>query len=314
MERRQVWKRIKRRKTLYLFLVPAVVAVFIFNYLPMLGIVIAFQDYTVSKGFLSSPFVGFKHFAAMFDNPDFYDSLKNTLGINVFAILIGFPMPILMALMVNELKEGRFKKTVQSITYLPHFISWVIIGGIVYRLLDQDTGIVNVIMTSVFGGEAVAFMREPHYFWGIAIGSAIWKEIGWNSIIYLAAITAIDQQLYEAAIVDGAGRLKRIWHITLPGIAPTIIVLFILTTGSIVSVNFSVGGTMTPNFETLFNLRNAMVSSASDNLDILVYKIGVQYAHYSYASAIGLFQSVVALVLIIFSNRMSKKVNGYGLY
>ncbi|MCU6733273.1 ABC transporter permease [Diplocloster agilis] len=304
------WKAIKKHKALYWFLVPAVISAFIFNYLPMIGVIMSFQDYNPVQGFFGSPFVGLKHFQDFFSNPDFYRALSNTLGINFLMIVIGFPMPIIFALMLNELRTGPFKRVTQTITYLPHFLSWVVVAGIAYRLFSQDTGVVNMLI-SLFGREKVAFFRESRYFWGLLVGISIWKDLGWNSIIYLAALAGVDGNLYEAAMIDGAGRWKRLLYVTLPCIAPTIGIMLVLQIGALVSSTGS--GSWAVSFDAVFNLQNALVAEKSTTLDIFVYQQGIQYNRVSLAAAVGLVQSVVSLILVVFANKLSKRLSGNGV-
>lgn len=293
---------IRKQKVLLLFLVPAVVTVTVFNYTPMFGLVMAVQNYKVANGFFGSEFVGFAHFVRFLKDPAFFLALKNTLGINVLAILFGFPAPIVLALLLDSLRSRWFKRFTQTITYLPHFISWVIVASLVYRMLDPETGMVNFLINAV-GGESIPFMREPRYFWGVLVLTLVWKEIGWNSIIYLAAISGIDPQLYDAAKVDGAGRMRCIRHITLPSIAPTIALMFVLGLGSLVHVSF----------DAVFNLMNPLVYKSADVIDTYVYRVGIQMTKYSYATAIGLAQSVISVVLVVFGFRLAKRFNAYSI-
>ncbi len=294
----ELWRRFKKQRILFLFLVPALVTMLIFSYAPMLGLVMAFQNFKVALGFGGSPFVGLENFKAFLTAPDFFNALKNTVGISVISIVFGFPAPIFLAILIDELPGGRFKKISQTVTYLPHFISWVIIATLVYRLLDVESGIVNLIVTQC-GFEPVAFMKEKSLFWPILIFVSIWKEIGWNSIIYLATIANIDPGLYDAARVDGAGRLKRIIHITLPSLAPIASLMFILNLGTLFRVSF----------DAVFNLMNPMVMVSADVIDTFVYRMGIRMGRYSYATAVGLAQSVVTFVLVFFGYRYSKLLN-----
>ncbi len=300
-------KKIKKYRTMYVFLIPAVALTIIFSYTPMIGVIMAFQNYNPIKGFFGSEFVGVKHFIEFLNDSAFYSALKNTLGINLLMIIIGFPLPIVFALMINEIKDGSFKRITQSISYLPHFISWVVIAGMAYRLLEEDFGSINLLI-NFLGGEKVAFFREADYFWGILVTLAIWKELGWNAIIYLAALSGIDSQIYEAATVDGAGRFKKLIHITLPGIRPTISLMFILTIGSLAT---SVGGT---GLEAIMNLQNAMVSKSSTTIDYYIYFQGLKMNRMSFAAAIGLSQSIIALGLVFATNSFNRKKKGYGAF
>lgn len=305
----KIWKQ----KTLFIFLLPAIVFTLVFNYRPMYGVIMAFQKYDIFKGLSGSEFIGLENFRDFLKEPDFYNALKNTLGINLISLALAFPLPILFAILINEISGDRFKKVAQSITYLPHFISWVVIAGLFYKMLDQDSGIINIIMEKL-GMERVGFFRESSYFWGIMIFAVIWKEVGWNSILYLSAIMGIDTQLYEAAEVDGANRFEKIWYITIPSITPTIILLFIMTLGTFVSAGGGAGGTMAPTFEALLAFRNPMVSTSSDVIDVYSYISGIQQGYYSYAAAIGLTQSVASLIIIFGSNKLIKKLSGHSLF
>lgn len=300
-------KKIKKYRTMYVFLIPAVALTIVFSYTPMIGVIMAFQNYNPIKGFFGSEFVGIKHFVEFFNDTAFYSALKNTLGINILMIIIGFPLPIVFALMINEIKDGFFKRITQSISYLPHFISWVVIAGMAYRLLEEDFGSINLLI-DFLEGEKVAFFREADYFWGILVTLAIWKELGWNAIIYLAALSGIDSQIYEAATVDGAGRFKKLIHITLPGIRPTISLMFILTIGSLAT---SVGGT---GLEAIMNLQNAMVSKSSTTIDYYIYFQGLKMNRMSFAAAVGLSQSIIALVLVFATNSFNRMKKGYGAF
>ncbi|MFD2328523.1 ABC transporter permease [Cohnella sp. GCM10020058] len=288
-----------RQRVLFLFLLPGAAAVLVFSYAPMAGLVMAFQDYRVSDGFLRGEFVGLDQFRAFLTDPDFYAALRNTLAISGLTLLIGFPAPVALALMIDAVASSRFRKVVQSVTYLPHFITWVFIASLVYRLLDTESGIVNLALVKL-GFEPVSFMQSPGYFWFILVLASVWKSIGWNSIIYLAAISGIDPELHNAGMVDGASRFQRMMYITLPSIVPTIALMFVLSLGSLVSVNF----------EAVFNLMNGFVQEKADVIDTFVYRNGVQMIKFSYATAIGLTQSVIASILVFAGFKFSNKMNG----
>ncbi len=294
-------KLIAKHKTLYLlFLLPALITAILFQYRPMVGVVMAFQDFDISSGsYLASPFIGLENFRTFLANPRFYQALKNTLGLGLYSLALVFPLPIIFALLLNEVRSTGVKRTVQTITYLPHFLSWVVVATMVYRILDPGTGIVNQIRL-IFGAEALPFMREPKFFWHITIFASIWKEIGWSAIIYIAAIASIDPQLYEAALIDGAGRFRRMLSITLPSIASTIALMFILKISSIVSS----GGL----FDAVFNLSNPMVNERSYTLEMYAYYEGIMSAKYSYATAITLTQSLVGLIVVITANKIYKSI------
>jgi putative aldouronate transport system permease protein len=303
-KRRKLWNKIKAQKYLQVMALLGVLWMIIFNYIPMLGIIIAFKRYNIAKPIMDAPWVGLMHFRAFLQDDNLLLVLKNTLGISFLRLIIGFPLPIIFALFLNELNNVRFKKSVQTISYLPHFLSWVVLGGILYTWL-ADVGIINDILLKLgLISERVNFMAVPKYFWSIVIISDIWKELGWSAIIYLAAIASIDQEMYEAATIDGAGRFGKMFQITLPCIKPTIAILFIL----------AVSGLLNSNFDQIFVLRNSLNQSASDVLDIYVYRIGISNARYSYATAAGLLKSIVALILLITANFTTKKLNETSLF
>lgn len=298
--KKSTWKIFWNQRVLFLFLLPAVVLAIIFNYIPMVGLVMAFENYKVQHGFFGSEFVGFAHFAKFLKDPEFYRALKNTIGISILKIIFEFPAPIILAILLDEVKKMKFRRVCQTITYLPHFVSWIIVATMVYRMLDPYSGIVNIIIQA-FGGQPVEFMREGKYFWGILITTGIWKEIGWNSIIYLAAISGINPELYSAAMVDGAGKFRRIIHITLPGIMPTVALIFVLNLGSLVHTNF----------DAVFNLMNPLIQTSAEVIDTYVFRTGIQLARYSYATAIGLTQSVISIILVFVGFKFANKINNY---
>jgi len=301
------WALVMKHKYLYLlFLTPAIITALLFQYRPMVGIVMAFQKFDISAGsYLTSPFIGFENFKMFLLNPRFYQALRNTLGLSLMSLFIVFPLPIVFALMLNEINRVNFKRVVQTITYLPHFISWVVVATMVYKMVDPGSGMINRIITSL-GNETIPFMRESQYFWSITIISSIWKELGWSAIIYIAAISSIDPQLYEAALMDGAGRFKMIWYITLPSISSTIALMFILKVSTIISS----GGL----FDAVYNLSNPMVNEKSYTLEMYSYYEGIMSGNYSYATAITLTQSVVGLILVIGANEIYKKITSKSVF
>jgi putative aldouronate transport system permease protein len=300
-------RRIKRYRVMYLFLLPATVVVLVFSYLPMVGVMMAFEKYDLVHGMFNSPFVGFDNFKAFINDKGFWSALRNTLAINGLYILFGFPLPIALAIMIFNMKDSVFKKVTQTISYLPHFVSWVVIAGLVYKLLDANSGIFNVMIKS-FGGTPIAFLREPDYFWGITTIVSIWKELGWNTIIYLAALSSIDADQYEAAMVDGANGWHKLIYITLPGIAPVIGLMFIFTIGTLVSTNSAI------SFDAIYNLRNAILASKADTLDYYIYAKGVLGVKYGLSTAAGLVLSLVSLFLVLGSNSISRRIRGYGAF
>ncbi len=307
IEKKSLRRRIKKYRVMYAFLLPAIVVVLIFSYVPMCGLIMSFQDYDLVKGFSGSKFVGLKFFRKFLRDKDFYLALKNTLAINSLHILIGFPLPIALGIGIFSMKDSVYKRVTQTITYLPHFISWVVVSGLVYKMLDSETGIVNTLI-KIFGGESIPFMRDPQYFWGIIIIVAIWKELGWNTIIYLAALSAIPAEQYEAAIVDGANGRQRLWYITLPSIAPTIGLMLIMTVGNLVRGSSGIG------FDAVYNLRNPLLYTKANTLDYFIFAEGILNNKLSYATALGLAQGVVSLILVLTANATSRKLRGYGAF
>jgi len=275
----------------------------IFKYGPMFGVVIAFKDYNIFQGILASPWVGFDTFREVFQMDGFYRALRNTMLLNLLDLLISFPMPIILAILLNELRVKWFKKGAQMVLYLPHFISWIIIGGMAIQLLATNTGIVNNVIKSL-GLQAVPFLTEPLYWVTTYLGIGVWQSAGWGTIIYLAALTGINRDLYEAAEVDGANRLRKMWHITLPGIKPTIIILLIINIGHMANIGF----------DRPFVLSNPLVTNVSEVISTYVYKIGIQSARYTIATAIGLFQAVVGLIFLLSADYISRKVNDQGIW
>ncbi len=304
---RNTWKEVVRHRTLYVFLLPAVVVCLVFFYRPMVGLIMAFQDYKVTLGMFHSPFVGLKNFADFLRNPGFYLTLRNTLVINGLSIAIGFPLPIIFALVINTVNPGPFKKVTQTISYLPHFISWVVIAGLMYKILDQESGAVNLLL-KLFGGHPVPFMRQPQSFWGIITAVAIWKELGWNTIIFLAALASIDVEQYEAAIIDGATGWQKMTNITLPGIAPVIALMFIFTIGNLFNANGNV------SFDAIFNMRNALVSDTANTVDYFIYQEGVSSNRMSFAAAIGFAQNLISFIVVMGANTISRRIRGYGAF
>jgi len=294
---------LKRDKWLYLLALPGLLFFFIFKYLPIWGLALAFKDYSPWTGFWESEWVGFKYFEEFFSNPDFWMLFRNTMAISFMNIIFFFPMPIVLALLLNEVRSLLFKKFVQTVVYLPHFMSWVVIVGICYLLLSQGTGVVNQIITEA-GGEAIPFLTDPNSFWFMLTAQSIWKEAGWGTIIFLAALTGINQELYEAAQIDGANRWKQMLNITLPGIKSTIIVLLILRLGQVMEVGF----------EQIYLMASAPVSHVADVFDTYVYRVGILNGRFSYATVVGVFKSVVGLILVVSANRLAKRFGEEGLY
>lgn len=290
---------------LYLMFLPTVITLVIFNYIPMWGVTLAFKDYVPWYGFAGSKWVGWDNFRYIFSTPDFSRLIRNTLLINTYKIIWGFPAPIILALLLNEIKVKKFKSLVQTISYLPHFISWIVISGIMYNLLNTNFGIVNNFLTAI-GKEPVQWYIRADVWRSILVGTSMWKSVGYSSIIYLAAISGIDMMLYEAAVVDGASRWKQTIHITLPGIAPTISILFIL----------GIGGIMYGDFGQIYALisYNSPLFPTTDVLDFFIYRVGMQSGKFSIGTALGLFQSAIGFVLVMSTNTVAKKIGGEGIW
>lgn len=291
-----------KNNQLYILAIPVLLYFLIFCYLPMFGLVIAFKDYSVVKGVFASPWVGFKNFTDFFHNIYFGRLLRNTLLISAKSIVFGFPAPIILALLLNELRAKKFKSVVQTITYLPHFISMVVICGMIMNFFGSE-GIVTKFI-AMFGGELKNYMGDAKYFQTIYVATEIWQGIGWSSIIYLAALAGIDQQLYEAASIDGAGRFKQMLYVTLPGIAETVIVMLILRLGQVMSLGY----------EKIILLYNSSTYETADIISSFVYRMGLGESRYGFSAAVGLFQSIINIILLLGSNAVSKKINNVGLF
>lgn len=277
---------------------PVVICLILFNYGPMYGLVIAFKDYQFMKGIEGSPWVGLKNFRDLLMAPSFREVFRNTIVISLLKLAFGFPAPIILALLLNEVHNRFYKKAVQTVSYLPHFLSWVVLGGLFLQVLSPSGGLVNQII-QLFGGKPVYFLANPHYFLGMLIVTDVWKEAGWGTIVYLAAITSVNPELYESAEIDGAGRFRKIWSITMPAILPVIMTLFILSMGNIVNAGF----------DQIFNLYNPAVYQVSDIIDTYVYRKGLVGMKYSYASAAGLFKNMISFALVFGTNFVVRKFN-----
>ena len=296
---------LKRHWMVYLMAIPVMAYYIIFCYLPMFGIVIAFQDFRVTRGFFRSDWVGLEHFVDYFDSIYAWQTIRNTLSISLLGLIFGFPAPILLALLLNEIRNLKYKRLVQSIVYIPHFFSWVVLAGMIQNILSPSHGIVNVFIKFITGmEEGIYFLADERWWRTMFVISGIWKEIGWGTIIYLAAITGIDPQLYEAAIIDGAGKFRQIISITLPCIAPTIVIQLILRMGSMMDVGM----------EPVLLLSNNVVRDVADVFSTYVYRQGVQKTQYSLTTAMGLFQSVVSAILLLSTNAIAKWINGEGIW
>ncbi|QOS78181.1 sugar ABC transporter permease [Paenibacillus sp. JNUCC31] len=301
--------RLKEQKWLFVLMLPAFIATLLFSYGPMFGLYMAFTNYQPGGGsffyqFFHAEFVGFQWFEYFFTTGDFYRVMRNTLATSLLTLFFGFPAPIILALVLNEARQGFFKRFVQTVSYLPHFISWVIAANIVITLLASDGMLNNILVMLGMVKEPVAFLQNGPLFWWIIALSNMWKEMGFSAIMYLAAIASINPELYEAARVDGASRFRQMWHITLPSMRPTIVILAIL----------AVGGILNAGFEQQYLLQNNTVLEYSEVIDIYAYKYGLQNSMFSYGAAVGMFKSVVAFILVLIVNRISRKVNDQALF
>lgn len=294
-----LFRRLINQWELQVMILPGILAIFIFSYIPMYGVLMAFQDYNLFKGFFNSPWVGFKHFEMFFNSPDFWNIMRNTIVISGLKLLIGFPAPVILALMLNEIQQAWFKRTIQTISYLPHFLSWVIVGGFVFSILSTENGSLNILLQQLrIIGEPINFLSIPEYFWGILIGTGVWKEIGFASVVYLAAIAGIDPHLYESASLDGANRFKQMFLITLPSIAPVIIIFMILAIGNILSAGFE---------DILILSNNPILKDVSDVIDTYVYRLGIMNNRFSYATAAGLFKAIISVALLTIANYTARR-------
>lgn len=298
-----LWKRIKMSRQVYFLLLPVLVWLIIYSYVPMYGIILAWKDYSAAKGIWGSEWVGWMHFEFMFADPGFLSALRNTLTISVIKLLVTFPAPLILALLINEVRVTGYRRVVQTLTYMPHFISWVILGGLIKSFLAPETGALNQFI-SLFGFEKIAFMYEPDLFIPILLIAEIWKGTGWASIIYLASIMGIDGAMYEAAEIDGCGHFKRIWFITIPSILPTVAMQLVL----------AIANVMNAGFGPIYNLYNPATESVAEIIDTLAYKTFLKSGEWELSAAIGLFKTSINLVLMIGGNIITKKMTGYSMY
>ena len=292
-----------KRRWLYLMCLPGLAFLVIFKYVPIYGIIMAFQDFSFKKGFFGSPFNHFKHFVTLFSSDRFYRVLGNSITLSVLRLLFSFPIPVILALLLNEIRTRWFKRTTQTLMYMPHFISWVVLSGIVVNFLSMNDGLINDLIMFT-GGAKVNFLGSNSWFRSIIIITNIWKEAGWGTVIYLASLASINPEYYEAATVDGANRFQKIRHITLPGIAGTIVIMLVL----------SIGGLMNNGFEQIYLFQNDLNLAVSDVFETYTYKIGIVGGQYSYSTAVGLFKNIVGTILIFTSNTIAKKLGGATLY
>ncbi|MCM2997473.1 MULTISPECIES: ABC transporter permease [Paenibacillus] len=288
-----------RQWDIQLMVIPALILIFIFSYIPMYGVLMAFQDYNIFNGFWNSPWVGFKHFSMFFHAPEFWTILRNTIIISLLKFGIGFPAPIILALMLNEVRQMFFKRVVQTISYLPHFLSWVIVAGFAMSILSTDNGSLNILLQKLhLIKEPIGFLGRAEYFWGIIVSTSVWKEIGFNSIVYLAAIAGINPSLYEAASIDGAGRVKQVFMITIPSIMPVVVIFMILAIGNLLSAGFE---------DILLLGANPVLRDVASVIDTYVYRVGITNQRYSYATAVGLFKAVISVGLLTFANYFARR-------
>lgn len=303
-KRNETWKKIKNQKALMLMSFPFVVWLIVFKYIPLGGWIMAFQDYNPAQGIFNQEWVGLKHFKVLFNEPLFYRALKNTLGMGMLGLIFGTIASIVFALLINEVRLLKYKRLTQTVSYLPHFVSWVIVANIVTTMLSQEGAINNLLMKLHIIKDPINFMSNPDLFWGIITVADVWKETGWGAIIYLAAMAGIDPQLYEAARVDGASRLRQMWHITLPSIRPVIIVLLILSIGNLINIGF----------EKQMLLGNNIVAEKALVLDLYALNYGIGMFRYSFGTAIGIFKSVISIILIVIFNNIAKRTGEGGIY
>ncbi|MBB6734164.1 ABC transporter permease [Cohnella zeiphila] len=294
---------LKRDRYLYVLALPGLVFFLLFKFVPMWGIVISFQNYSPFAGIGGSPWVGLDNFRRFFENPDFMMLFRNTMGINLLSLVCFFPLPIVLSLLLNEVRSLFYKRAVQTIVYMPHFLSWVIISGLTFIIFAKGDGLVNNMLEAAGAGR-VDVLTNPNLFWIMLTIQSIWKECGWGTILFLAAMASIDPQVYEAARIDGASRLRQMRHITLPAIRSVIVVLLILRLGHMMDVGF----------EQVFLMYNGAVSEVAEVFDTYVYRVGIQQGQFSYSTAAGLFKSVVGLVLVVIANRIAKKMGEEGIY
>ncbi|KAF6568226.1 sugar ABC transporter permease [Paenibacillus polymyxa] len=300
---RKIWNQIKRNYELYLFLLPIIIIYLVFKYYPMYGIQIAFKDFSPSRGIWGSEWVGFKHFIDFFDSYNFWTIMTNTLTLSALSLVFSFPAPIIIAIMLNQMLAKRYKKIVQTVIYAPHFISTVVLVGMLNVFLSPNSGIVNHIITW-FGGDPIMFLADEGWFRPLYILSGVWQETGFATIIYLAALAGVNPELHEAAIMDGASKWKRVMHVDIPSILPTIVILLILALGNIMGIGF----------EKAFLMQNDLNYATSNIIPTYVYEIGIQKAQYSFSTAVGLFNSVVNIILIVTVNRIAKKLTETSLW
>lgn len=297
-----LYKYVQHKYLTLLFFV-GLTYIIIFKYLPIYGLQIAFKDYKFLLGIWDSPWVGFENFKDLLMAPSFSQVFKNTVILSIYNLIAGFPAPIVLAILLNEVRSVLFKKTVQTISYLPHFISWVILGGMFIQFLSPSIGPINIVLKSL-GMKPIFFLGDPDYFRGVAVFTHVWKSVGWGSIVYLAALSGIDSELYQAADIDGANRLKKMINITLPGLTPVITIMLI----------FDMGKLINDHFDQIFNLYNPAVYSVGDVISTYTYRMGIVEMKYSFSTAVGLFKNIISFTLVVIANSVARKINEYSLW
>lgn len=301
--RKSLRRQYRKHWPLFLLFLPGLAYYVVFHYVPIYGLQIAFKNYVVMRGIWGSAWVGFQNFQDVFALGSFWEVLRNTLIISSYKIIFGFPAPIILAILLSELVNTKFQKTAQTISYLPHFVSWVVLGGLFKQFLSPSMGPINELIEAL-GGQSIYFLADPRYFRGVLVVTSIWKEIGWGSIIYLAALAGIDPQLYEAAVIDGAGRFQRIRYVTIPSLTPVITIMLL----------FSLRGIIIDDFDQIFNMYNEAVYSVGDVISTYIYRVGLIDLRYSFSTAVGMFKNVVAFVFIVIANAVTKRINEYGIW
>lgn len=300
----ETMKLIRQNWTLYLFILPALLYIIVFCYFPIYGLQIAFKNYSLSKGFAGSAWVGLKWFNKFFNTPRFWSILSNTLSLSIYNLAVSFPLPIILALALNSIRNERFKKLSQTITYMPHFISTVVLVGMMSSFFSPTSGFINTLLGHMGFSGNTHFMGIPAYFDDMYVWSGVWQQIGWNSIIYLAALSSVDMALHEAAMLDGASKLQRVLHVDIPCIAPTIIILLVMRVGQILNVGY----------EKVYLMQNSLNLTKAEVISTYVYKVGIQDRMYSYSSAIGLFNNAVSFIMLISVNKLARRLSGSSLW
>lgn len=301
---KSTWQYVVQHKWLYFLILPGIIYFIMFRYIPMGGLIIAFKEYSPFKGIWASPWGGLEQFRKFFGTADFTRLLYNTLGISLLQLFLYFPAPIILSLFLNEVRHSGYKRVVQTLVYVPHFVSWVIVASLTYQLFNVTDGVMNVIYKAISGGQTFDILSQASTFWGLIVGQDIWRETGYGTIVFLAALSSVDQELYEAARVDGAGRWRLMWHITLPAIRGTIIMMLILR----------VGGILNTGYEQIFLMRNDLNIARAEVFDTYIYTKGIRSGQYSFSTAAGMFKSIVGMIMVLLSDRVAKAFGESGLY